>query len=175
VIYQATLRRELHQSLGIEWEPVDPNTGMAEAAGVDRDSLRAWSRRSSQLRDWAQQNLTLADGQSVSAAQLATAQKATRPAKPEELAWSALQEQWRADERGLRLDRAPFDEARAARRATARVPFDEARLAAAAARIEKAAFTAPTWSSSSARNYRSIPSAPRARSSRTRSTIWGCG
>jgi len=141
VIYQATLRRELHQSLGIEWEPVDPNTGMAEAAGVDRDSLRAWSRRSSQLRDWAQQNLTLADGQSVSAAQLATAQKATRPAKPEELAWSALQEQWRADERGLRLDRAPFDEARAARRATARVPFDEARLAAAAARIEKAAFT----------------------------------
>jgi conjugative relaxase-like TrwC/TraI family protein len=30
VIYQATLRRELHQSLGLEWAPVDPSTGMAE-------------------------------------------------------------------------------------------------------------------------------------------------
>jgi conjugative relaxase-like TrwC/TraI family protein len=36
VIYQATLRRELHQSLGFEWEPVDPHTGMAELAGIDR-------------------------------------------------------------------------------------------------------------------------------------------
>jgi conjugative relaxase-like TrwC/TraI family protein len=141
VIYQATLRRELHQSLGIEWAPVDPRTGMAEAAGVDRDCLRAWSRRSSQLRDWAQQNLNLGDGQPVSAAQLSAAQKATRPAKPEELAWATLQEQWRADARGLRLERAAFDEARSARRAAARVPFDEARLVAAAARIEKAAFT----------------------------------
>ena len=141
VIYQATLRRELHQSLGFEWTPVDPGTGMAEVAGVERNSITAWSRRSSQLRDWAQQNLNVADGQPVSAAQLAAAQKATRPAKPEELAWATLQEQWRADARGLRLDRTRFDEARAARRAAARVPFDEARLAAAAARIEKAAFT----------------------------------
>jgi conjugative relaxase-like TrwC/TraI family protein len=140
VIYQATLRRELHQSLGIEWAPVDPSTGMAEVAGVERETITAWSRRSSQLRDWAAQHLT-ADGQPLSAARLAAAQKATRPVKPEELAWSALQEQWRGDARGLVLDRARFDEARAARRAAARVPFDEARLAAAAARIEKAAFT----------------------------------
>ena len=34
VIYQATLRRELHRSLGYEWEPVDPATGMAEVAGI---------------------------------------------------------------------------------------------------------------------------------------------
>jgi hypothetical protein len=114
---------------------------MAEVAGVGREAITAWSQRSSQLRDWAQRNLNLGDVQPLSAAQLSAAQKATRPAKPEELAWSALQEQWRADERGLRVDRAPFDEARAARRAAARVPFDEARLAAAAARIEKAAFT----------------------------------
>ena len=38
VIYQATLRRELHHSLGLEWAPVDPSTGMAELAGVDRDT-----------------------------------------------------------------------------------------------------------------------------------------
>ena len=37
VIYQATLRRELHLSLGVEWAPVDPSTGMAEIAGIHRD------------------------------------------------------------------------------------------------------------------------------------------
>jgi conjugative relaxase-like TrwC/TraI family protein len=140
VIYQATLRRELHQSLGFEWAPVDPSTGMAEVAGVDRATIAAWSRRSSQIRDWAARHLTT-EGQPPSPAELAAAQKATRPAKPEELAWPSLQEQWRADARGLRLDRAPVLQARAARRATARVPFDAARLADAAARIEKAAFT----------------------------------
>ena len=103
-IYQATLRRELHQSMGFEWTPVDPSTGMAELAGVDRDTITAWSRRSSQLREWAAHNLKVVDGR-LSAAQLAAAQKATRPAKPEELAWATLLEQWRADERGLHLDR----------------------------------------------------------------------
>jgi hypothetical protein len=41
----------------------------------------------------------------------------------------------------VRLDRASFDAARAARRASARAPCDRARLAAAAERIDKAAFT----------------------------------
>jgi conjugative relaxase-like TrwC/TraI family protein len=140
VIYQATLRRELHQSLGLEWAPVDPSTGMAELAGVDKDTITAWSRRSTQLREWAAQNLEVVDG-ALSAAQLAAAQKATRPAKPEELAWSQLLEQWRADERGLQLDRASFEQARAERRAAARTPFDRARIAEAAEKIEKAAFT----------------------------------
>ena len=140
VIYQATLRRELHQSLGFEWAPVDPSTGMAELAGVDRATITAWSRRSTQLREWAVHNLTVVDGP-LSAVQLAVAQKATRPAKPEELAWEQLVEQWRADERGLHLDRAGFDVARAARRVAARAPFDRARLGEAAEKIEKAAFT----------------------------------
>jgi conjugative relaxase-like TrwC/TraI family protein len=91
VIYQATLRRELHQSLGLEWSPVDPSTGMAELAGVDRDTITAWSQRSTQLRQWATHNLHVVDGP-LSAAQLAAAQKATRPAKPEELGWAALLE-----------------------------------------------------------------------------------
>jgi conjugative relaxase-like TrwC/TraI family protein len=136
VIYQATLRRELHQSLGLEWAPVDPSTGMAELAGVDRDTITAWSRRSTALREWAAHNLHIVDGP-LSAAQLAAAQKATRPAKPEELAWAQLLAQWRADARGLALDRAAFDAARAA----ARTGFDRARLADAAGKIEKAAFT----------------------------------
>ncbi|MGO9651966.1 MobF family relaxase, partial [Mycobacterium sp.] len=140
VIYQATLRRELHQSLGLEWSPVDSSTGMAELAGVARETITAWSRRSTQLRQWAADNLHVVDGP-LTAAQLAAAQKATRPAKPEELAWAALVEQWRADARGLRLDRAAFDAARAARRTAARSPLDRARLAAAAEKIDKAAFT----------------------------------
>jgi conjugative relaxase-like TrwC/TraI family protein len=139
VLYQATLRRELHQSLGLEWEPVDPATGMAEIAGITRDSITAWSRRSSQLRDWAAHHLDSVEGP-VSAAQLAVAQKATRPAKPEELAWSQLQQQWREDARGLEFDRAAHVQARTVRRAAARTPIDRARLAAAAERIEKAAF-----------------------------------
>jgi hypothetical protein len=140
VIYQATLRRELHQSMGFEWEPVDPSTGMAELAGVDRATITAWSRRSTQLREWAAHNLKVVDGPS-SAAQLAAAQKATRPAKPEELAWVQLLGQWRGDERGLQLDRASFDAARAVRRAAGRTGFDRAHLAAAAEKVEKAAFT----------------------------------
>lgn len=140
VIYQATLRRELHQSLGIEWAPVDPGTGMAETAGVDRYTITAWSRRSSQLREWAAHNLVSVDGP-LSAAQLAAAQKAARPAKPEELAWSELQRQWREDARGLVLDRAAFLKARAARRAAARTAFDGASLAAAAEKIDRTVFT----------------------------------
>jgi conjugative relaxase-like TrwC/TraI family protein len=140
VIYQATLRQELFQSLGIEWEPVDPATGMAEIAGISRDTIRAWSRRSSQLREWAAHNLVSVDG-ALSAAQLAAAQKATRPAKPEELGWSQLQQQWRDDARAFEVDRVAFLQARAARRASARAPLSKAQLAAAAEKIEKAVFT----------------------------------
>ncbi|OBH13430.1 MobF family relaxase [Mycobacterium sp. E1747] len=140
VIYQATLRRELHHSLGIEWAPVDPATGMAEIAGISRDTINAWSRRSSQLREWAAHNLAAVD-EKLSAVQLAAAQKATRPAKPEELAWSQLQQQWRADARGLAVDPAAFLEALAARRAAPRASLSKAQLAAAAEKIEKAVFT----------------------------------
>lgn len=140
VIYQATLRRELHQSLGLEWSPVDPSTGMAELAGVDTDTITAWSRRSTALRQWAAHHLRIVDGP-LTAAQLAAAQKATRPTKPEELAWAQLVEQWRTDARGLHLDRAAFDAARAGRRASTRTQLDRARLAAAAEQIDKAAFT----------------------------------
>jgi conjugative relaxase-like TrwC/TraI family protein len=140
VIYQATLRRELHQSLGLEWAPVDPSTGMAELAGVDRETITAWSRRSTQLREWAAHNLAVID-KPLTAAQLAAAQKATRPAKPEELAWAQLVEQWRVDARGLHLDRAAFYAAREARRTSARSACDTARIKDAAEKIEKAAFT----------------------------------
>jgi conjugative relaxase-like TrwC/TraI family protein len=141
MIYQATLRRELHQSMGFEWAPVDESTGMADIAGIDRDTITAWSRRSSQLREWAAHNLTLVEGDTATAAQLAAAQKATRPTKPEELAWGDLVEQWRADTRGLAVDRGAHFAARAVRVRAARTGFDRARLADVAARIDKSAFT----------------------------------
>lgn len=141
VIYQATLRRELHQSLGFEWLPVDPATGMAEVAGIAPESISAWSRRSTQLREWAAGNLALADGENLSPAQLSAAQKATRPTKPEQLSFAELRASWRTDERGLHLDDAARRAARQARREGSRQPFDRRRLAAAAEQIDKAAFT----------------------------------
>jgi conjugative relaxase-like TrwC/TraI family protein len=140
VIYQATLRHELHAERGFEWNPVDPHTGMAEIAGVTKETIKAWSQRSTRLREWAKNNLVIVDGQPT-AAQLAAAQKATRPAKPESLAWAELKEQWRADARGLALDRDAHFEARAQRRAQHRSAADRAHIAEMAAQIDKAAFT----------------------------------
>jgi conjugative relaxase-like TrwC/TraI family protein len=140
VIYQAVVRHELHEAIGAEWAAVDGHTGMAEIAGVTKTSIKAWSRRSTRLREWAHHNLVVVDGEPT-AQQLAAAQKATRPAKPESKSWAALQEDWRADARGLEYDRAAHFEARAARRATPRRLVDRARLARMVADIDKAAFT----------------------------------
>ncbi|WP_006246413.1 MobF family relaxase [Mycolicibacterium tusciae] len=140
IIYQATLRHELHAERGFEWQPVDEHSGMAEIAGVTTASIKAWSQRSTRLREWAKDNLVVVDGEPT-AAQLATAQKATRPTKPEQLAWDELKTMWRADARGLDLDRDAHFAAREARRAQARTPLDRARIAHMAARIDKAAFT----------------------------------
>lgn len=137
VIYQAVLRHELHAELMLEWAPVDPFTGMAEIAAVPKESIKAWSRRSTRLREWAHHNLTVVDG-APSAQQLAAAQKATRPAKPESTSWAALKDDWRADARRLHLERGAHQEARDARRAAARY---RTRLDDMVARIDKAAFT----------------------------------
>lgn len=152
IIYQVTLRHELHRLAGIEWGPVDPATGMAEIAGIDPKNLAAWSQRSTQLREWAANNLTVVDAVAgLSQAQLAAAQKATRPRKPESLSWTELREQWRADSRGLVVSRAAQLQARearlqAARDAAARLSrgalvVDRRAVAAMAARADKAGLT----------------------------------
>ena len=51
------LRQVLHAELGLEWERVDPHTGMAEIAGVNRGDLSSWSTRATQLREWASGHL----------------------------------------------------------------------------------------------------------------------
>ena len=63
IIYQAVLRHELHAERGFEWNPVDEHTGMAEIAGVDTDCIKAWSQRSTRLREWARNNLVVVDGE----------------------------------------------------------------------------------------------------------------
>lgn len=137
MIYQGTLRRELHRSLSVEWAPVDPSIGMAEVAGVTPASITAWSQRSTQLREWAANNLVVVDAAAgPTQAQLAAAQKATRPRKPEQLAWVALQQEWRADARGVGVDRAAHAAARTARRAASGQVFDRRRLAAAFTRAD---------------------------------------
>jgi hypothetical protein len=144
-IYQATLRRELHHASGMEWQTTDPHTGMAELAGADPDIILAWSQRSTALREWAADNLVVTND-AATAAQLAVAQKATRPAKPEGMAWAELRRRWHTDLRGFTLDRRAEQAARQQR-------FDEsqglgldtlrrARTAGAmAAGIDKPAFT----------------------------------
>ncbi|CPR10894.1 ATP-dependent exoDNAse [Mycobacterium bohemicum DSM 44277] len=139
IIYQATLRHHLLQSVGLEWGPIDPHTGMAEVAGVARDTISAWSQRSTQLRAWAAHNLVVDELASATAAQLATGQKATRPAKPEHLSWAELKHLWANDRRGFVVEETAQ---LAARRARTSTRFDGHALARqAAAGIDKAAFT----------------------------------
>jgi conjugative relaxase-like TrwC/TraI family protein len=140
IIYQAVLRHELHAERGFEWVGVGERTGMAEIAGVTKECIKAWSRRSTRLREWARNNLIVVDGEPT-AQQLAAAQKATRPVKPESRSWAELKEDWRADARGLELDCAAHTQARRARRAAPRVLLDRARLARMVAHIDKAALT----------------------------------
>lgn len=139
IIYQATLRHHLLQSVGLEWGPIDPRTGMAEIAGVDRSTIRAWSQRSTELRAWAEQNLVVDEQGGATAAQLAAAQKATRPAKPEHLSWAELKHLWAHDGRGFVIDETAQLAARLARKSTR---FDVHALGRqAAVGIDKAAFT----------------------------------
>jgi conjugative relaxase-like TrwC/TraI family protein len=140
IVYQAVLRHELHAERGFEWVEVGERSGMAEIAGVSVECIKAWSRRSTRLREWARDNLVVVDGEPT-AQQLAAAQKATRPAKPESQSWDELRRDWRGDPRGLRLDRAAHVDAQRARRAAPRILLDRARLARMVAHIDKSAFT----------------------------------
>jgi conjugative relaxase-like TrwC/TraI family protein len=138
VIYQATLRRRVWELAGLEWEPADTHSGMAEVAGVDGAVLAAASQRSTQLQQWATQHLAV--GESVTAAQLASAQKATRPKKPEHRPWGELREEWAGRFGELTVDPAAQATAREARVAAGRVRATEV-VAAAVAGIERSAFT----------------------------------
>ena len=138
VIYQATLRRRVWELAGLEWDAVDAHSGMAEIAGVDGAVLAAASQRSTQLHQWATQHLVV--GESVTAGQLASAQKATRPKKPEHRPWGELRQEWTGRFGEVVLDPAAQSVAREAREAAARSSAGQV-VAAAVAGIARSAFT----------------------------------
>ena len=102
-IYQAALRAELSQRLGVSWKDVDPTTGQADLKQVSREHIEAWSQRHNQISAWTDEHLSGADA-GVSAAQLAQAQKATREHKETGASDEQLRAQWRSDVRAQGLD-----------------------------------------------------------------------
>ncbi len=85
-LYQAQLRFELTQRLGVEWR--EPVKGMAELAGVPEGALRAFSQRRSQVLDYLERQGT----SGFYAAKVAAVQTRDRK-EPVDL--PRLQEEWR--------------------------------------------------------------------------------
>ena len=158
IIYQATLRRELHHSLG--WN--------GSRRPIHGDGRNRRGRPGHHHRVVAALHPATGMGRPqpagrrrpLTAAQLAAAQKATRPAKPEELAWA----RWWSSGAPMRAActwTAQPSTRRARRGAPQRAPHWTGR----ARRLRPRRSTrprspAPTWSRSSARNYPSTPRAP---------------
>jgi conjugative relaxase-like TrwC/TraI family protein len=92
-IYEAHLRNELTQLLGVRWSEV--KNGLAEIEGFDPDHLRAFSTRRQQILEAA------GEGASARARQIATLE--TRQAKDTDLSTESLRDLWRkkAEEIGL--------------------------------------------------------------------------
>jgi len=139
LVYQATLRAEMHRLAGLEMGKIDPSTGLGDIAGIPRDLIDAASQRSTQLREWAHEHLVVTDDDSLTAGQLSAAQKATRPSKPEHKPWAELRQEW-ADRFGaLEIDQAAQLKARRERESVTADLIQIARQAAAD--IDKPAFT----------------------------------
>ena len=97
-VYQASLRAELTRSLGVEWQRVDPATGLSELANVAREDVEAWSQRHTQIDAWLAEQ-----GIEGSAAAQQAAQKATRVSKSTGKTTTELRAQWMDDERARGL------------------------------------------------------------------------
>jgi conjugative relaxase-like TrwC/TraI family protein len=95
-IYEANLRHELTQSLGVQWREV--RNGIAEIEGFADEHLREFSTRRAEI-------LEMAGGPGASGRAREVATLATRGAKEREIAPEALHERWRARAREIGLDR----------------------------------------------------------------------
>lgn len=128
MIFQKIMRDRLSAALGIEWDVVDPHTGLAEMKGMSRETIKEWSRRRTAILDWALENPSqyakemftkeLADGEAAVEAETATeseplkedprwldvGQKATRNKKLETLHYDQLREEWLNDPRAQSLN-----------------------------------------------------------------------
>jgi conjugative relaxase-like TrwC/TraI family protein len=92
-LYEATLRHELGQRLGVEW--VEPNRGLSEIKGFEPEDLRHFSRR--------RQEILEAAGPGASAREKQVAALATRAAKDYGISETNLREQVRARAREIGL------------------------------------------------------------------------
>jgi conjugative relaxase-like TrwC/TraI family protein len=119
-LYQAKLRADLTRRLGVEWEPV--RNGLADARGISRESIEAFSRRRQEI-------LELLDARGQGPEQAGAAQQAaydTRKAKGSSLAPRELREKWIEYARELGLD--PTEIGRALGRQRDPRPTSEATL-----------------------------------------------
>ncbi|HMJ37099.1 MAG TPA: MobF family relaxase [Baekduia sp.] len=96
-LYQASLRHQLTERLGVEWSPVDK--GIAELKGIDEPIRRHFSRRRTEILAGMRER----GGRSAHAAQIATLQ--TRRAKDYNVPVGRMRDEWRARAAELGLDR----------------------------------------------------------------------
>lgn len=94
-IYEAQLRHELTERLGVRWGEV--KNGLAEIEGFDPDHLRAFSTRRQEILEAA------GPGASARVRQIATLE--TRQAKDRDLTTESLRDLWREKAAELGLDR----------------------------------------------------------------------
>ncbi len=111
-LYQAQLRHELTERLGVEWGPV--TNGYADIAGIDRQLIDAFSQRRQAILD----KLAERGESSAKAAQVATL--STRDAKGVQPTERELRAGWAARARELGFDRSDLE--RLLNRHTAEAP-----------------------------------------------------
>jgi conjugative relaxase-like TrwC/TraI family protein len=97
-LYEAHLRHELTQRLGVEWEPV--KNGIADVAGIDRSVLEHFSDRRRQIEE----HLDEIGFRSARSAELAALD--TRHAKDASFDAGSMREVWEAKAAEIGLDRA---------------------------------------------------------------------
>jgi conjugative relaxase-like TrwC/TraI family protein len=95
-LYQASLRHQLTERLGVEWSPVDK--GIAEVKGIDEPVRRHFSRRRAEIRA----SMRDRGGRSAHAAQIATLE--TRRTKNYNVPVARLRDEWRARATEFGLD-----------------------------------------------------------------------
>jgi conjugative relaxase-like TrwC/TraI family protein len=100
-LYQAALRKNLTETLGIEWHPV--HNGVAEISGIDEQVLKHFSRRNQEIAE----QLARTGGRSRRAREVAALD--TRRSKDYNVPTNRLREEWRARASELGLDQDTLD------------------------------------------------------------------
>lgn len=108
MVYQSVIRAGLTRRLGVAWEPVSAETGMADIAGIDRKAIEVWSRRHTQIDQWVAERCDTRDTAGHgSAEQLGKGQKATRVSKEVGRSREQWRQLWSADPRAAGVDFGP--------------------------------------------------------------------